>query len=318
MIRDLMAAMLARVLPASIMRDKRFFSLWEKRGYHVTPVHFYETVPDTTQFRDDIFTWQSEMAGVDMNLDGQMELLHRFMSEYKEEYDSFPSEPTGDPFGFHLRNGLFENVDAEMLYCMIREFKPRRIIEIGSGYSTRVSAGAIRKNRELDPGYDCELTCIEPNPRPEIKEGLGGAIKLVESNVQDVPVEFFSALDENDILFVDSSHVVVVGSDVCFEYLEVLPRLGKGVIVHTHDILLPRLYVEHWFRMKVFWNEQFLLQAFLAFNTSFEVMWAGNYMHAYHSEELERAFESYRRLRSADDPLKPLAGHKSFWTRKVA
>ena len=126
------------------MRDKRFFSLWEKRGYHVTPVHFYEPIPDTRAFKDDIFTCKSELPGIDMNSEGQIELLDRFASAYKQEYDSFPDAPTDLPDEYHFNNGFFENVDAEILYCMIREFKPRRIMEIGSGFSTRVSAAAIR------------------------------------------------------------------------------------------------------------------------------------------------------------------------------
>ncbi len=311
------AALLARILPRSIMRDKRFFTLWEKRGYHVTPVHFYEPIPDTSQFREDIFSWNSELCGVDMNVEGQIRLLDEFASAYKEEYDSFPSEPTGSKDEFYHGNMLFETVDAEVLYCVVRQFRPRRIIEIGSGFSTRVTATAIRKNRELDSGYHCELTCVEPNPRPEIQQGLNGQVRLVESRAQDLPVDFYTVLDEGDILFIDSSHVITLGNDVWFEYLEVLPRLKKGVIVHVHDILLPRLYVEHWARMKMFWDEQFLLQAFLAFNGSFEVMWAGNYMHVHHPELLERAFASYAALRRPDDPRRPIQGHKSFWMRRV-
>jgi len=291
------------------MRDKRFFPLWEKRGYHVTPVHFYEPIPDTREFRDDVFTWESELPGVDMNPEGQIALLERFEALYKEEYDRFPSAPTGRPDEFHFNNTLFESVDAEVLYCMVREFKPRRIIEIGSGFSTRVAATAIRRNRELDPAYDCELTCVEPHPRPEIRDGLGGFCRLIESRAQDLPVDFFTALDQNDILFIDSSHVITLGNDVWYEYLEILPRLSRGVVVHVHDILLPRQYVEHWDRMKMFWNEQYLLQAFLAFNTSFEVIWAGNYMHVRHPDKLARAFASYKPGR--------LSGHKSFWMRKV-
>lgn len=318
MMRDLLARMLARLLPESVMRDKRYFSLWEKRGYHVTPVHFYELIPDTRQFGDDIFSRNHELPGVDLNVEGQMALLDTFVSKYKEEYEAFPSSPTRRPEEFYFNNTLFETVDAEVLYCMVRELKPRRMIEVGSGFSTRLSAAAIRRNREQDPGYQCELTCVEPNPKPELRQGFDGLTRLMESKVQDVPVEFFETLDENDILFIDSSHVVTVGSDVCFEYLEVLPRLRKGVVVHVHDILLPRHYVEHWHRMKMFWNEQFLLQAFLAFNSSFEVMWAGNYVHAYHSDLLERAFPSYKAQRSADDPRRPIAGHKSFWMRRVS
>lgn len=299
------------------MRDKRFFSLWEKRGYHVTPVHFYETVPDTRQFREDVFSWNSEMPGVDMNLEGQMGLLERFVAAYKDEYDQFPSKPTERPEQYYLRNQWFDTVDAEILHCMVREFKPRRVVEIGCGFSTRVTTAAIRRNREENPDYQCELICIDPNPRPEIRNGFEGISRLIEKPVQETPLELFTALEDGDILFIDSSHVISLGNDVWFEYLEVLPRLNKGAIVHVHDILLPRLYVEHWSSMKMFWNEQFLLQAFLAFNKHFAVMWAGNYMHAHHREELKRAFASYAALASDDDLRRPISGHKSFWMRRV-
>ena len=115
--------------------------------------------------------------------------------------------------------------------------------------------------------------------------------------------------ENHDILFIDSSHVLRIGGDVQYEYLEILPRLARGVIVHSHDIFLPAEYPRHWvLEEHKFWTEQYLLQAFLAFNDSFEVLWAGSYMHLKHPEKLEEAFSSYKRERT-------LPG--SFWMRKV-
>jgi len=132
---------------------------------------------------------------------------------------------------------------------------------------------------------------------------------LIPKKVQDIPLSEFKKLSENDILFIDSSHVLKIGSDVQYLYLEVLPRLNKGVIVHAHDIFLPAEYPKEWvLKNYIFWNEQYLLQAFLAFNNSFEVLWAGSYMHLRHPDKLEEAFSSYKR-----DKIWP----SSFWIRKI-
>src|SRR5690606_33408648 len=122
------------------------------------------------------------------------------------------------------------------------------------------------------------------------------------------PIEFFSQLGENDILFIDSSHVLHATSDVRYEYLEILPTLKPGVLVHIHDILLPADYFRSWLVTDLhFWNEQYLLQAFLAFNESFRTLWAGSYMHLKHPKALERAFGHY-------DSSVRWAG--SYWIRR--
>ena len=142
-----------------------------------------------------------------------------------------------------------------------------------------------------------------------MKNGFPGLSQLVLSKIQDVPLSEFCSLEENDILFIDSSHVLKVGSDVQHEYLEILPRLKKGVIVHCHDIFLPEEYPKNWvLNNYVFWNEQYLLQAFLSFNESFKVLWAGNYMHLMHSDKLEQIFSSYKK-----DKVMP----GSFWMAKT-
>jgi len=298
------------LLPSKVMRDKRFFHFWEDKGYHITPVHFYEPIPDTRTLRDDIWLKQSELIGIDINEQGQIDLLRKFSSQFKDEYENFPRHKTSIPYQYYIKNGQFESVDGEILYCMIRYFKPRRILEIGSGYSTCLSAQAILRNKEADNGYECELAAIEPYPDEILKVGFPGLSKLIPEKVQEVPLSEFKKLTESDILFIDSSHVLKIGSDVQYEYLEILPRLNKGVIVHVHDILLPAEYSKEWvLKYRRFWTEQYLLQAFLTFNDYFEVLWAGNYMHLKHPDKLETAFSSYKR-----DEKK---GRKSFWMKKT-
>lgn len=153
---------------------------------------------------------------------------------------------------------------------------------------------ALRRNRVEDPAYECAFTAIEPHPYDWLDRGVAGITQLIRSPVQEVNLSEFEGLGHNDILFIDSSHVLKIGSDVCFEYLEVLPRLGRGVVVHIHDIFLPAQYPEDWLReSRFFWNEQYVLQAFLTHNNSFEVIWPGHYVHLMYPDELHKAFAKY-------------------------
>ena len=288
---------------------KKLFLLWEKLGFHITRNHFYQPIPDTRTLKDDLWEKQSELVGIDINEEGQINLLSLFSSKFKEEYESFPINKTSIPYQYYVNNGAIGSVDGEILYCMVRHFKPKKIFEIGSGNSTYLSAQAILKNKEEDNNYECELVAIEPYPNDILKAGFPGLSKLIPKKVQDIPLSEFKKLRENDILFIDSSHVLKIGSDVQYEYLEILPRLHKGVIVHLHDIFLPAEYPKEWVLNDYrFWNEQYLLKAFLAFNNSFEVLWAGSYMHLRHSDKLEEVFSSYKR-----DERWP----GSFWIRKI-
>ncbi len=265
-----------RVYYAVIRRFiKKTFPLWQKLGFHITPNNYEQPIPDTRTLKDDL--WQKQSClGIDMNEEGQLNLLSIFSSKFKQEYERLPRSKTQVPYQYHLNNGWFESVDAEILYCMIRHFKPKKIFEIGSGYSTYLSAQAILKNKEEDNTFECELVAIEPYPNDVLVAGFPGLSKLLTKEVQDIPLSEFKKLQENDILFIDSSHVLKVGSDVQYEILEILPTVNKGVIIHFHDIFLPTEYPKDWILKDYrFWNEQYLLQAFLAFNNHFEVLWGG-------------------------------------------
>ena len=305
---DAMLSRLYGILLNRIILTRSMFMLCQRYGFHITPNHFYQPVPDTSELKDDLWRKHSELIGIDLRETSQLELLRLFASKFKNEYEQFPRTPTATPYEYYMANSAFVSVDGEILYSMIRHFKPRRIFEIGSGYSTYLSAQAVQKNAEEDRGYECELVAFEPYPDEILKAGFPGLSRLVRKKIQDVPVSEFDKLAQNDILFIDSSHVLKTGSDVHLEYLEILPRLNKGVIVHTHDIFLPQEYPKEWvLGRRLFWTEQYVLQAFLAFNDSFEVLWAGNYMNLKHPDELKKAFSSYKRNQT-------LPG--SFWTRR--
>jgi predicted O-methyltransferase YrrM len=278
-------------------------------GIHVVPNHFYEPIPDTRKISKDFWETPSSLAGIDMREAGQQALLQEFCSKYKPEYGQFKNSTPVSADEFTLANRSFGSVDGEILYCMIRHFKPNAIIEIGSGNSTIISSMAIRKNGE-EMGSQAKLTAIEPYPSAVIEKGFPGLTRLIKAPVQSVPLAEFEALGENDILFIDSSHVLKEASDVQFEYLEIVPRLRKGVIVHFHDIFLPFPYPRSWVEDELrFWNEQYVLQAFLSCNNSFEVLWAGSYMNHKHPDSLQQAFPSYRAHETAPG---------SFWIRRVA
>lgn len=297
-----------------ILNNRKTFLLCQRIGLHLTPNNFYSPIPDTRKLKGALWSKHSELTGIDLNEGKSLELLSIFESKFKNEYERFPRNQTETPYEYYINNDAFESVDGEILYCMIRFYKPERIYEIGSGYSTYLAAQAVRKNAEEDSKYQCELVAIEPYPNEILKAGFPGLAKLIIKEVQDVPLSEFEKLTENDILFIDSSHVLRIGNDVHYEYLEILPRLNKGVIVHAHDIFLPAEYPKRWVLLeRRFWTEQYLLQAFLAFNNSFEVLWASHSMHLKYPGELRAAFSSYDWY-SRDERR---VGPGSFWIRRI-
>jgi len=170
------------------------------------------------------------------------------------------------------------------------------VIEIGGGYSTQLA------NKALAANGNGKLTCIEPYP--ERLNGAGSKVELIEKRVEEIDVAFFSCLAANDILFIDSSHTVKFGSDVCYEFLEILPRLAHGVWVHVHDIFFPHDYPAEWLiKRRLALNEQYLLEAFLSFNDQFQVALANHWLSLEH-------VESVRKLWAAGSSA------SSFWIRR--
>lgn len=245
----------------------------EADGIHILPVHYYSPIPKVASLPKGLWEQKSDCTGIDLRLDDGEMLLRRIGSQFGMEFSEFRIDPCGDPRVFHLSNGAYGPGDAEILYGLIREFKPARIVEIGCGYSTLVAGMAIARNAEDDSSRGCDYTCIEPYLPPYLNPPPAFVTSVVEQPVQHVPLELFGSLESGDILFIDSTHVVAQGSDAVYEYLEILSRLKKGVIIHIHDIFLPNEYPEDWARKtRFFWNEQYLLHAFLLYNRAFEVL----------------------------------------------
>jgi hypothetical protein len=281
-----------------------------RRGCLPMPVHYYSPVPDLADLeRRKVWDRRSDLAGIDFRPQAQIAFLNELGQKFGHECD-WPPNPTGDPCQFYTENTNFSYGCAASTHCILRYFKPRHVIEIGSGNSSLVIAAALLLNAKDSAA--AEYTIIDPYPRPIIKRGLPGGTQLVNQRAELLDVDFFERLSENDVLFVDSGHTVRIGGDVNYLILDVLPRLAPGVIVHFHDISLPSEYPKVYAtnsRFRMFWTEAYLLQAFLCFNDRFEVLLAMSYLTADRKEELFAAFPLY-------DPAKHLLTSGSFWIRR--
>ena len=265
-----------------IWHDVALWRYVESRGYHVTPVHFYQPIPDTGML-DDVYRAESAMEGIDWNEAAQLELLHDVFSGYATEYRQFEKAFRADN-RFAGETIEFIGHDPHVYHCMIRHFKPAKVIEVGAGFSTHVALNAAKLNGNTS------ITAIEPYPGDFLRAVLG-EIHHVKQTAQSIDSGFFASLQANDILFIDSSHVVKTGSDVCYLVLEVLPRLRPGVIIHFHDIFLPFNYPRNWLEQRrMFWNEQYLVQAYLLHNQRTRILFANRYMGEHHREHLMETF----------------------------
>jgi predicted O-methyltransferase YrrM len=268
--------------------------------------HFYSpvvSVEEAEKDRDRLWPDAPELPGIDFNSRHQLGLLMNEFPRLIEGFDYEENGPSDDALDrFYESNGQFENIDPRTLFCMLRMLRPRRIVEVGSGYSTLVMQDV--NARFLNGG--ASITCVEPFPRPFLlKADAEGSIRLLRQRAQDVDQGLFLELRDGDVLFIDSSHVSKTGSDVNRLILNILPKLNPGVHVHLHDIFLPDDYPEGWvLREGRSWNEQYLLQAFLAFNRDFEVVFGAAY-----------AAKKYPRQLSASVG-KRLARGGSFWIRR--
>jgi len=285
--------------------------LFYHEGFHLFRTSDYNLpIPAAGDLDETFWGRQSEMIGVDTNDQYALDLLKTVFPPYVAEFRRrFPLR-ADDPEDFYLINGVFMAVDAHVYYALIRHFSPQLIVEIGSGRSTQVAAEACNRNL-TDRGKRPGLTAIEPFP-PSFLKADDGIVRLIIDKVQNVDLEVFTSLAAGDILFIDSTHALRSGGDVQFEYCEILPRLKPGVLVHIHDISLPRPYPRVYFEKNhIYWNEQYLLQAFLTFNSRFEVIWPGNYMMLRFPALVREVFPEYDDMREAY----PQSEAASFWMR---
>lgn len=258
------------------------WGFWERFGFFVVPDHYYYPIPSTDELERKR-PWGEEYptAGIDLREGFQLRLLEEF-EQYTSEYEPFDS-------------GFESNGDGPVLYAMVRKFEPDRVIEVGSGTSTRVVLEASARNAS-GSGSETDVVAIEPYPDDDLRrlEANHDNLSLRASKAEDIDVGYYTSLDSGDFLFIDSSHVMRAGNDVNHLYLKVLPQLPAGVYVHAHDIRFPSEYPKEWLvDDHHFWTEQYFLQSFMMYNDSFEVVWSGNHMSEEHSGQLERVLTNY-------------------------
>jgi Methyltransferase domain len=269
------AASLSKQITKSLF-GPRLLNLRFLAGSHLAyrPGHFYSPICNaddlSRHYRDpQAHSRAVDLPGISLNESAQRHLWERWRPFLAE----MPFKATPQPgFRYHFDNQNFGGGDATVLYCMLRHFKPKRLIEIGSGYSSACALDTI--DLHLSTGVQC--TFIDPFPElllSLLQPSDSGHVQIINKPVQETDIEMFDVLDENDILFIDSSHVLKTGSDVNFELFEIIPRLKKGVIVHIHDIHYPFEYPTEWVIERNYsWNEVYAVRAFLMFNNSFEVL----------------------------------------------
>lgn len=288
-----------------------FFGLF---GYNIVKkADYYSVLPVLSEIEATRERWEkpSALTGVDIDVAVLEKNLGTLADSWEEEF----CRETGDYIA-NTRRGFgpgYPQFDARTLYYMLREHKPKRYLEVGSGLSTYYTSLAAKKNAE--EGSPLQITCIEPYPFDTLRTIEG--FELVEGFVQDVPLERFEELEAGDVLFIDSSHALKIDSDVAFLFMEALPRVKPGVIVHIHDIHFPYNHpfpADYWLfgeRWPVYWQEVMLVQAFLAFNDSFEVLLSTPMVRHHDEDFLINRFENYQPLSQDLNPP------SSLWLKRI-
>jgi hypothetical protein len=311
--RDRLLLAALKTVPASLAEHVMFLlrsnaEISDRWGHHIRPIHWGEPLPDFREITVERACERREPSAIEFDLDSQLLLQARLGRTFGAELDALAKE--SGPAAFPFLNGYFDGLDAAVYYALIRELKPRRIIEIGSGFSTRIAARAVARN--LAEGSQVELICVEPFPEPRLTDAAL-PMTLVRERVERVPLAFFESLQPNDLLLIDSSHVARFGGDVTREFLEILPGLQQGVWVHVHDIFFPHDYPADWLmNVRHAWNEQYFLEAFLKFNRVFAPAFAAHWLWSDYRRELDANWPS-----SIVNAIGP-QGPASFWMTRVA
>jgi hypothetical protein len=261
------------------------------RPPYVVPGHFYS--PLTSRNDVEQALKEAPVVGVDLREEAQLSLA--------EQFQPILSQPPPGP-RYTARNRMFGSADCAVYRAMLHRLRPRQIIEVGSGNSTAVALD------EAEAGGipDVEITCIDPFPgvlQQMLRDGDARRVSIVAQPAQGVPVDQYRRLAADDVLFIDSSHVVKAGSDVGWLMLHVMPTLSPGVVVHLHDVFWPFEYPVAWLQQHRDWNESYLLHAFLIGNESWEILFFSSWLWQCHPDRIPREI-------AAEQP-------GSIWLRKA-
>lgn len=288
----------------------RFFWFTLTRGsaryLRYYPGHFASTIPSGRQIRrnaDTLFDADvGELPGIELHEQRQLTLLQSF-KDYYEEFP-FPANPDGNHRYYH-NNNYFRFYDGFVLYAILRQMKPRRILELGSGFSSALVLDV--NDRHFD--NNLALTFVEPYPQrlnELIRHADRTQCEIIEKNIEDVSDKVAAHLESGDVLFVDTSHVLRIGGDLSRIFNEIIPNVPVGGIVHIHDIFWPFEYPRNVIMTGRLWNESYIARAFLQFNTSFEILFWNDFVAHRYPQQLHRDFP-----RCADDT------GASLWLRRV-
>lgn len=246
--------------------------------------HYYEPLFDDSLLKNTL-SENRKLPGINLNTNNQLVFLKN-LTYSSELIDLQINEKTDNPNKFALNNGSFESGDAEYLYQIIRTIKPSKIIEIGSGNSTKLANLALQKNT-FETNIFSKHICVEPYEMPWLENFSD--IQVIRSRVEECNIDWAKELQAGDILFVDSSHIIRPQGDVLKEYLEIFPQLNSGVYIHIHDIFTPKDYLKSWIVNDVrFWNEQYLLEALLSNTNRYEIIGALNYLKNNYFDEFKQ------------------------------
>ncbi|MCE5194623.1 MAG: class I SAM-dependent methyltransferase [Nitrospiraceae bacterium] len=277
------------------------------------PGHFYSPIPDFQEICSKsryIFDRSAtSIESLKINADSQIQLIESVSALYKEM--PFP-DTKSEEYRYYLDNPFFSYGDGIILYFFLRHFSPKRIIEVGSGFSS----SEMLDINDLFLHKKVDFTFIEPFPDrlfTLLSEEDRGKVRVEVKQIQEVELNIFSSLEADDILFIDSSHVTKINSDVLHILFHILPQLKKGVLIHFHDVLWPFEYPKNWLEDGRAWNEAYILRAFLQYNQAFEILYFNSYMALHHTDVLEKSMP--RILNTPSSKLTP--GNTSLWIRKV-
>lgn len=263
---------------AACRRELDRYRTWLPPGHALSPIPSLAEVKDREKV---IYAVPREMPGIDLNEAGQLRLFDELRPFYSEQ--PFPEQQTAGR-RYWFQNPAYSYSDALLLYCLMRYLRPQRIIEVGAGYSS----AAILDTNELFFANAIQCTFIEP--QPELLQSLllqhdFERIQLKQQKLQEVDLDLFATLAANDILFIDSSHVAKIDSDVNHIFFRLLPLLASGVFIHFHDIFYPFEYPLDWVYEGRAWNETYLLRAFLQYNERFQIQLCNTFIDWFHKEK---------------------------------
>lgn len=270
------------LIPASVI-----MFLYRKFGSHKLPFskkilnyigifpitnHYYEPQFNFSQLKRSLYKNRS-FPGINFNLKKQLKNLSNLI--YKNELIELNLEKKSPNYNFNIKNNFFEYGDAEIYYQLIRYLKPKNILEIGSGHSTLIALEAIKMNKSVDK-IETKITCVEPYENKWL-DHLN--IKILRKKIENLDKSYYLALEKDDILFIDSSHIIRPQGDVLKIFFDIVPKLKKGTIVHVHDIFTPKDYPETWLiEQNKFWNEQYLVEALMMNKDKYEIYLMLNYL----------------------------------------